>query len=353
MTVKENLAYLCYFGFQLTFWKTLNTVFKKSKGKLAWKIHEINNDVIERYIKKVCPNTYHTFAKEHDIELEQQDVVIENLGKDSALKNNCIWTMWWQGEENAPELVKTCIASMRENSNGHPVIVLDESNYQEYIQLPREILIRYENGMKDDSYLKKCVVDRTRISDIIRCALLSYYGGIWCDATIFVSAPVSASLFTDKWSTLGQDDLWYIGQGKWSSFFMGCQAGDSLLKFIYRMHIEYFMKKEYWVHYLLMDYFIDIAYKEASEITIMIDNVKTDNKKCLTISRKYDEPVDIDEFNTFMSEQHFHKLSWRWWGNDKGTKVKVNTSEGKLTWFGYLYNFYIQKDRRVSGDDNS
>lgn len=33
-----------------------------------------------------------------------------------------IWTMWWQGEENAPVLVKKCIDSMWEKSNGGKVV---------------------------------------------------------------------------------------------------------------------------------------------------------------------------------------------------------------------------------------
>jgi hypothetical protein len=58
MTFIENIDYLNYFGFRLTFWKTINTLMKKSKGKIAWRIHDKNNEVIEEYIKKVCPVTY-------------------------------------------------------------------------------------------------------------------------------------------------------------------------------------------------------------------------------------------------------------------------------------------------------
>ena len=32
MTIKENLAYLKYFGFDLTFWKTLNKIFSRKKA---------------------------------------------------------------------------------------------------------------------------------------------------------------------------------------------------------------------------------------------------------------------------------------------------------------------------------
>lgn len=47
-----------------------------------------------------------------------------------------IWTLWWQGEENAPDLVKACIASMRAHANGADVRVLDERNCASYLTLP-------------------------------------------------------------------------------------------------------------------------------------------------------------------------------------------------------------------------
>ena len=32
---------------------------------------------------------------------------------DSNGLNNTIWCMWWQGEENCPDIVKLCLASLR------------------------------------------------------------------------------------------------------------------------------------------------------------------------------------------------------------------------------------------------
>ena len=55
-------------------------------------------------------------------------------------QSNIIWTIWWQGEDNAPESMKMCFESMRINSNGHPVIVISEQNLSEYIRLPKYIL---------------------------------------------------------------------------------------------------------------------------------------------------------------------------------------------------------------------
>ncbi len=343
MTVRENLAYLRYFGVRLTAWKTINTIVKRSRTKLAWKVRNMNNHVIEQYLKHVCHDTYTGFVRAgQTVRLPKDEVVQSNLSSGTVPKDSAIWTMWWQGEENAPELVRACIASMRRYSNGHPIIVVDASNIYQYIQLPESVMERYGEGKKDKGLLKKCVLDQTRLSDIVRCALLSHYGGLWCDATIFFTAPVPERLFTEEWSTLGQDDPWYVGGGKWSTFFMGCHAGNPLVEFVYRMHVEYFEKKKYCVNYLLIDYLIDMAYQEIPQIAEWIDHVQTKNKKCLTLNRRYREKVDEEEFDRFMTCQRFHKLSWKWWGRAKDTAVGLKTADGEQTWFGLLYERYIQ-----------
>ena len=49
-------------------------------------------------------------------------------------KSRTIWTCWWQGENNAPVLVKKCINSMRNYAGENKVVVIDEHNMKEYIK---------------------------------------------------------------------------------------------------------------------------------------------------------------------------------------------------------------------------
>lgn len=57
-----------------------------------------------------------------------------------------IWVCWLQGEEQAPKLVRRCIASIRKNANGHPVNLLTEENIGRYLSIPRGILQKYRHG---------------------------------------------------------------------------------------------------------------------------------------------------------------------------------------------------------------
>ena len=47
-----------------------------------------------------------------------------------------IWICWWQGEEQAPELVKKCIQSIRKNAYHYNVVIITEENYRNYVSFP-------------------------------------------------------------------------------------------------------------------------------------------------------------------------------------------------------------------------
>lgn len=282
----------------------------------------------------MCSETFQRLCQgEYDsIESDREECIRKDIKK-----NDVIWTMWWQGEKKAPELVRRCIMSMRKYSKGHPVIVIDEHNYMKYVNLPTAVMNRFHEHYDDDSYLKNCTLDITKLSDIIRGYLLSNYGGLWTDATVMFTKEIDDIFFIDRWNTLGQDNIWYIGRGKWSTFFMAACAGNGLCRFNYDMHIEYWSKKNYFINYLMTDHMFDIAYKESQILKKMIDEVKCGNKKCLTVNRLHNEECDTSVADKFFKEQHFHKLSWRWWKNEADSKNALKTDEGKISWLNYLF----------------
>lgn len=103
---------------------------------------------------------------------------------------------------------------------------------------------------------------------------------------------------------------------KWSTFFIGSLAENFVIGFVYNILIEYWKKKEYYVNYFMMDHLFDITYKENEDTRIMINTVKTENKKCLEFNRHYSEKVGEKDLGNFCQKQIFYKLPWRWWGND-------------------------------------
>lgn len=87
-----------------------------------------------------------------------------------------VFSLWLQGEENAPNLIKKCLDSVRRKYKDSYVL-LDKNNLKDYIELPDFVIEKWKNGVLIPAHL----------SDIIRIELLWKYGGYWMDATNFMT----------------------------------------------------------------------------------------------------------------------------------------------------------------------
>src|SRR5699024_296166 len=88
-----------------------------------------------------------------------------------------VWVCWFQGLDDAPEIVKLCIDSIKENFKGYEVIILTEKCIREYVTFPEVIERRLEKGQ----------ITLTHLSDLLRVELLVKYGGIWIDSTVLIT----------------------------------------------------------------------------------------------------------------------------------------------------------------------
>ena len=98
-----------------------------------------------------------------------------------AIRNRTIWILWSQGFDNAPEIVKLCLASWSRFNPGWEVRALDGTALNELVDL--DSLIDVE---RDDMTIQI-------LSDLGRLCLLSRFGGVWIDATVFCCKPL------DEW----------------------------------------------------------------------------------------------------------------------------------------------------------
>ncbi|SYD58648.1 glycosyltransferase [Klebsiella pneumoniae] len=93
-----------------------------------------------------------------------------------------IWVCWFQGIDEAPELVKHCINSIKTNApSEYEVVILDDINIPNYVTFPAIVLEKYSSGL----------ISKAQLSDILRFNLLATYGGVWVDATIFCTKELS------------------------------------------------------------------------------------------------------------------------------------------------------------------
>lgn len=165
----------------------------------------------------------------------------------TPLSEKIIWICWFQGIEQAPPLVKRCIASVQRNAGDARVVVLTEETIADYIVLPAHILQKYQQGK----------ISKAHYSDIVRCSLLAQYGGIWMDATVYLTRPVPASLFAHDFSSLrfdGSSADEAIGHGYWTAYLLASQPGSALVTTVRDLFFRYWQTHDTLIEYFLIDY---------------------------------------------------------------------------------------------------
>lgn len=166
----------------------------------------------------------------------------------------CIWVCWFQGIDQAPDLVKKCIDTLTINApSDYTIIIIDEKNIADYISLPIHILSKYESG----------IISKAQLSDILRFNLLATYGGIWVDSTIFcmknLSFLTSMDFFTLKSENYDKGNS--LSRGLWTGYFLKCPQDYKPFIFIKYCFNKYWSKNEKLIDYFLVDYLMLIAYE--------------------------------------------------------------------------------------------
>ena len=184
----------------------------------------------------------------------------KNIEEDSP-----IWMMWYQGIENAPPIVQSCIKSVILNRAKHPVYIISKYNINKYIKLPKYIIQKLNSGY----------ITITHFSDIVRAALLYKYGGYWIDATYFINRPltkVNTTFFTIKLNYCWIQNHPIINC-LWSVNFMASTKNSFIPTYSYMALIHYWKKYNSSIDYFLLDYIVLIAYNKIAKFKQTILNL--------------------------------------------------------------------------------
>ena len=186
--------------------------FNESTKKLIQEVYKKDFDLFNYEIK----NTIESFTNE---------------------KKN-IFIFWNTGFENAPLIVKKCLESWKKYNKEWNIIELDNTNLDKWI----------------DTSILSNNIDITAKSDIIRILLLTSYGGLWVDATLYCTKPLSKWL--NKYITNGFWAFSNPGEDRLISswFIYGNENNSILIKWKDKV-LKYWENRNkkhtyYWFHYL-------------------------------------------------------------------------------------------------------
>lgn len=247
-------------------------------------------------------------------------------GNSSLLKaQSVIYTMWWQGEEAMPNVVKYCYNKLCNNAGKYKVILITRNNYREYIDIPSYVL----------DLVDKKKMGLAHFSDIIRMGLLYYTGGLWLDSTILVTDNLSLHedlldrpFFTIKRNNDEQMRSYgllgpYKGFSKrrWTGFVLGTNKKNyPLFELLYRYLLQYWKDHDMSIDYLFLDYIIQYLIDNFEELQVDYENLPYNNPDVDAFSMFINDIADEDIVQSILDDTFLHKLSYHKYVIDKEKK---------------------------------
>lgn len=225
-----------------------------------------------------------------------------------------VWLCWLQGLDNAPDIVKRCIDSVKRHMKEYEVRVLTAENIFDYVTLPEHIVRKYQNG----------TITFTHFSDILRTALLVQHGGIWLDATVFLTSTLPRQMTEAPLFFLQKSKMQTIPHFG-SNWFLVAYKGNAIMSRMLELLCVYWAKenkvRDYFIYHIFL--YLLLTHNEqgisVQKAVPYIPNVDAHTLQ-FTLFDDYDERI----WQQTISRSPIHKLTWKFNHNEPLDKTGTN-----------------------------
>lgn len=213
-----------------------------------------------------------------------------------------IYSIWFQGESQAPELVRRCFDSIRKHCSNE-LVVLDGDSLLDNITLPQIIIDKYKAGK----------IKPAHFADICRVELLYERGGYWLDATCFVTSEIpdyirDADFFVYRTGNTISGYYSYI-----QNCFIRARKGSYLLGAWREMILDFWTREDKRVDYFqhqIMFKTIVMNIPEAGRLFREMPQETHDAAHRLWLEYG-DKPFDAQEYKRIVADAFFQKTTYR------------------------------------------
>jgi len=192
-------------------------------------------------------------------ELIKADILTDYLAKKylSAVKNierkeitvetpETIWQFWDNpAGKTTPEIVKSCLESVEKFKGNFEHKILNNSTIENYSDLPGYVLDKF----------KKRQIGYAHFSDLLRLNLLKNHGGIWLDATGYMTDFVPKYILDEEFFVFLTGELTHYPYSFMQNCFIRSKKGSALCEAWYQMCIEFWKNEtevlDYFQHQLM------------------------------------------------------------------------------------------------------
>ncbi len=288
--------------------------------QIAAKALSMSTKQIDKYLQKHY----------QDILVHYTCLTETQTGEILPIKEYSFWCFWWQGEDHMPDVVRHCYHRIKKNNNN--VVLITKENVREYVQFPKEIYDKVENG----------IISYTHFSDILRLTLLANFGGMWIDVTCFnpytIPEYVKQMPFCSPHDKNKQQNqklvAYWCDLGGWRSWNIGTNIKNSLLFTFARDMLQAIaIRQNCMPSYFMVDCMLSYAYRHFGKIKEMIDSMPDTNTRCADLFLycfNTNKVWNEEEYLQLIEKDWLFKLTYK--------TVWKETVDGKPTFYGKLFS---------------
>ena len=229
-----------------------------------------------------------------------------------------IWQIWFQGETEAPEIIKLCFESIEKYNSNRQIIRLTENNYRNYIDLPDYVIDKYNNG----------IITPVHFSDIIRVCLLAKYGGTWIDATVLLTNEINPQILKSNFFgfRITQESSWFDCHSflTSASWFMHAQPNNNIICSVRNALFEYWKNEnkiiDYFLIYFIFTGLINKYSHLAEEWKLAFNLIEEPTHR---IQSSFNKDFSLYELNEIKQQSSIHKLTYRYKNKIEGSFLDI------------------------------
>lgn len=207
-----------------------------------------------------------------------------------------IFVYWDSGFENAPPIVKACHQRLLRVNGSEHVVPLDRRSWRAWVDIPQHVL-------------DKLPENTAHFSDVLRVALLSRYGGVWADATVWVTGPILPSL---EMLTSEGFFCYRINEFRISNWFL-CSSGENrVASLLFRLLCEYWREHDKVTHYFMFHHFFESLYFLDERVKRGFDRAPVRlSRDAHALQRILGEPFDERKYRKACEKSCVQKLTYK------------------------------------------
>lgn len=215
-----------------------------------------------------------------------------------------IWQFWDNpAGRKTPKIVDACIETVKEFKGDFSHKVLDNKTMNDYSDLPGFIHDRLKNGQMHFAHF----------ADLLRLNLLKNNGGVWMDATLFMTAPIPKYIVDEDFFVFLTDKLTHFPYSFMQNFFIRAEKDSYLNRAWYELCVAYWKNEikdiDYFQHQLLFKALITHD-KKARELFAKMPHVSEDETIQFVGDKQFDK-FDKSEWKRIRKESFIQKISYK------------------------------------------